>query len=593
METKTSSVHFCLLRAKSLYETGSIKHAFDLYCEIASQYPEDWRPQIGIVRCMEKISTPLATLNKLKEISPRFPETFQPRWKIAQTLIKLGQTENAIKTLRELTSDWPDYDLPACKLVELKQRDTPDFQEWESVRKKFPESMWAQLGLANSLRDLGYPKEALNHYLEAEQRWPKSLSILKQLARLFISIGEFGLALERIKSNLELRPKSPVARRQFLCCHTKLENYELVRKFAAKYLQEAPDELWLRLFYARAAQGLGFKQSDCFFSEAWLADRPNDTRFIQFHLENLRKSGQFGKIKNVIANTQRLSTGSLSSVLLKDQLNAIMPGGELLTGDLPLLRRIWRTNIYGNMSWESFLKKLAWHRAANKIVNEAINMRSDAAEKLDNLISLSHPKLISSAQNCGSGGLLVGSHQGPTLAAMYYLERHIKPYYTLENRFSLNSLRMSKFATNKHTQHSILTGQRPVMTMRRLLEALKQGAFVGLAADIVKKSSYISAPLFSGVARISTLAPRVAYQYRVPVFWCQPSWKQQKIVIELSKLTSPKDGEELEDFTQRWCKMFAGKLEYHLRSNPGNMDMNHQLWWHECLTPRLACLVKG
>ena len=114
--------------------------------------------------------------------------------------------------------------------------------------------------------------------------------------------------------------------------------------------------------------------------------------------------------------------------------------------------------------------------------------------------------------------------------------------------------------------------------LRELVDEIQNGTVIGFAQDTPDATEGLRFEFLGRTISVSTLVPRLAAKHGTASVWCQPLWRDGRIVIEFDRLPDPRDGEPSEQWCHRWCEAYLAKLETVMRGSPQNLNLGPGIW---------------
>lgn len=114
--------------------------------------------------------------------------------------------------------------------------------------------------------------------------------------------------------------------------------------------------------------------------------------------------------------------------------------------------------------------------------------------------------------------------------------------------------------------------------LRELVEEIHKGTVIGFAQDTPQPKESLSFEFLGRTVSVSMLVPRLAEKHGAASIWCQPLWRDGRIVLEMERMPDPEPGEPSEQWCRRWCEAYLAKMEIVMRGNPQNLNLGPGIW---------------
>ncbi|MDD7911566.1 hypothetical protein PUV47_16670 [Pseudovibrio exalbescens] len=449
---------------------------------------------------------------------------------------------------------------------------------WSGLVESAPHFLPAVVGVIRTQRALGQWSEALVAARKALATWPDRPALLRHAAQLSKQAGAHSDALQFARALAELEPENPVPLRLELMSLFSLGNYEELEGKIESALQKHPSDTALRHVYILLKRVTSPSSGDITRRAQWFHESPADRVFYSFYLDGLHGTGRLEQARAAqeLHEHARQKTEKLQDLeAFRARLNA---PPEPKKQDAVFFKRIRQFLCPPGVPDDEFMRGMVWGAAANRLSMQCFMDLPAEAEHMEGLFVPPDLGAVRVALNKGKGCLLVASHNGPTAAASWYLERQFERFRRIGNRGNLMLARRPENAWEPEAHKSILIGAKPRAELRAVIKALKENDVLALACDGSQVGSAVEVAFLDGTLRLWDMPARLAVKHGVPTFWCQPYWQGESIALEIEEIAPNTASPDADVAVMEWARSFASKLERHLRRSPRNYTYTRDFW---------------
>lgn len=212
---------------------------------------------------------------------------------------------------------------------------------------------------------------------------------------------------------------------------------------------------------------------------------------------------------------------------------------------------------------------------ASKLVTEWWDCMPARRREIDALVDYQGLNSVRFAASNGRGFVVVTAHLGPAFAGLRVLHNGgVRAQMVHMADYLANAPEMP----GDSAVPDINLAGREHAAVRQIVARLKAGDGVVTAADNVDAKDAATVPFLGHTARISTLAPRLAWRYGSATIWMVSEWQGERINVTFEPLPPPQAGEPEEAYIARWIDAYLSKIETCLRGNPRNLNIGSGIW---------------
>lgn len=544
-------MHDLIQSAHEQLRNGNPRAALELLQDVADH--PDAPPTLAATFAWSLIQlgdfgTAAAHVSAKLDAHPDTPSLLMAR---SYALERLGATREALRDASRTLEIAPDH--PEAGVASARLAMALDKPEWAmafaaDAARRYPDNWHAQHQLAVAADKLGHfdvaraSAEAVCTIL-TDQSWP-----WLWLAQLQQKDGLFDEAFASAKRAGHLASGDAGQRANaFGLAATilpRLVDRGQVRAFSDEIdgldgLQAMPEWL-MRLFYRVHLQ----------------ADQPERARRLQSAIDAER-------------------AGSFAGATLAQSLARIRASDPPLSSPAPAVALAWSLANHAAWTEPEWQRETARGLAASTLVTEWWDSMPGRRNEIDALVDVQHLEALRLAAARGRGYVIVTAHVGPAFAGLRALHA---------NGFMAQMVHMADYLANEPDS----AGSRAIpdinlamdqqKAVREMLATLKSGGGIVTAADNAQARDATDFPFLNRTARISTMAPRLAWRYGAATVWMVSQWRGSRIVVSFEELPRPGTGEAEEAFAARWVAAYLARIEDCLRGAPQNLNIGSGIW---------------
>lgn len=391
---------------------------------------------------------------------------------------------------------------------------------------------------------------------------------LLALARRDEAVERFGRALELEPDNIRALSR----RGETLLIQN---DYRAARVDLARALELAPHLNHLNVWLGRALKGAGEYDRAADLMVAACLNQPESVELRRTAASALNQAGRQEA-------AMRLYDHLLKS--REEDLPDDFPSGLEALWDrvddlhIPRARFDWawqfrdKDRFPDREEWE---RRGKWGLLADRLIYDWLECRMDeAGQVLEKVCELDPLEaLVRPLVDQGRGVIFASAHIGAMFTGPLALE-----LLGFENRWMASTPGLPSVAFNR--QLISTSDQTEAQVARQGMRALAQGATLTIAID---GAMNVAAPriAFEGQEiTYSGFAARLAYKQKAPSVFAVPQWREGVIEYHLAKLPYPREGEALEEFTNRWREAYLDQLRIVISAAPENLRLAGGIWRH-------------
>ncbi len=234
-------------------------------------------------------------------------------------------------------------------------------------------------------------------------------------------------------------------------------------------------------------------------------------------------------------------------------------------------RTRWAWEIADKSVWteEAWLKRLHWGQNADALLRDWwLFAGRERAGEIDALIDREPDTAIDRLPE-GARCVLATTHMGPLACGVRYLQ-------TCGRAF-----RGFGFAG----PDPVVEGEAPMRisargssSFRELFAQIERGTLIGFAAESPEKGHNLELDFLGRRITLATFVPRIIHRLKTHSIWWHALWRDGRVVMQLERLPDTEDGENVEDWCERWAQAYLAHVERVMRGDPENLNLGHGIW---------------
>ncbi|MGN7613206.1 tetratricopeptide repeat protein [Magnetococcales bacterium HHB-1] len=553
-----------------LEKQGELKQAEQSFDRIIHRWPEDTQARYGKARIYELYAPPEEALKQWQAIVTDFPGDAQARIALASYFERRGQLIKALRELDFVITRWPGEIqawLGQARIAMLQSQPEEALLKWRAMGERFPQNIMIMLGLAKCLEAQKRFSEAKEVFDQAIQQWPGDVRPWCGKARVEEKLNlNLTQTLQLWKKIIAQFPQSPLAARSMAKFLRRQGEVDHALTLTKQALAQWPNQIETRILYFNLLVQKEAYHQALDRIKTWFDETPAHPDIFRCYVTILKILGRDHQVRDVHL---RHGQGNIDLIGDKTLFDALFKQED---HELPinesLVQNMWTAWGYADQSvwqWHEWRRAAIWGIYANWTLKVCMNNRPDLLPQVDEMIVPPCLNELKAALSQGNGCLLVSTHNnGPSTVSMRFFDQSPYPLYTLAST--------GEDLFNESDPNAIfMFSKNHVQSLRTLIRKLKSGAIGALVADqSTIQSDTVTLPFLKGSVHLSSLAPRLAYKFSIPTFWCQAIWKDQKIVTKLSPLPIPVSKESETAFITRWFASFLDHLKQQYCGRPEN-----------------------
>ena len=391
---------------------------------------------------------------------------------------------------------------------------------------------------------------------------------LLALARRDEAVGRFGRALELEPDNIRALSR----RGETLLIQN---DYCTARVDLARALELAPHLNHLNVWLGRALKGAGEYERAADLMVAACLNQPESVELRRTAASALNQAGRQEAAMRLYDHLLKSREEGLPDDF-QSGLEALWDRVDDL--HIPKARFDWawqfrdKDRFPDRDEWE---RRGKWGLLADRLIYDWLECRMDeAGQVLEKVCELDPLEaLVRPLVDQGRGVIFASAHIGAMFTGPLALE-----LLGFENRWMASTPGLPSVAFNR--QLISTSDQTEAQVARQGMRALAQGATLTIAID---GAMNVAAPriAFEGQEiTYSGFAARLAFKQKAPSVFAVPQWRESEIEYHLAKLPYPREGEALEEFTNRWREAYLDQLRIVISAAPENLRLAGGIWRH-------------
>lgn len=391
---------------------------------------------------------------------------------------------------------------------------------------------------------------------------------LLALARRDEAVGRFGRALELEPDNI----RALSCRGETLLIQN---DYCTARVDLARALELAPHLNHLNVWLGRALKGAGEYERAADLMVAACLNQPESVELRRTAASALNQAGRQEAAMRLYDHLLKSREEGLPDDF-QSGLEALWDRVDDL--HIPKARFDWawqfrdKDRFPDRDEWE---RRGKWGLLADRLIYDWLECRMDeAGQVLEKVCELDPLEaLVRPLVDQGRGVIFASAHIGAMFTGPLALE-----LLGFENRWMASTPGLPSVAFNR--QLISTSDQTEAQVARQGMRALAQGATLTIAID---GAMNVAAPriAFEGQEiTYSGFAARLAFKQKAPSVFAVPQWRESEIEYHLAKLPYPREGEALEEFTNRWREAYLDQLRIVISAAPENLRLAGGIWRH-------------
>lgn len=234
-------------------------------------------------------------------------------------------------------------------------------------------------------------------------------------------------------------------------------------------------------------------------------------------------------------------------------------------------RARWAWEIADKSVWseEAWLERLHWGQNADALLRDWWLCAGARAGEIDALITREPDTAVDRLPQ-GARCVAVTTHMGPLACGVRYMQTCGRPF------------RGFGFAG----PDPVVEGEAPMRissrgssSLRSLFAEIEQGTLIGFAAESPDNGGHnLEFDFLGRKITLATFVPRIIHRLKTHSLWWHALWRDGRVVMQLERLPDPEDGENVDDWCERWAHAYLAHIERVMRGPPENLNLGHGIW---------------
>jgi tetratricopeptide (TPR) repeat protein len=408
-----------------------------------------------------------------------------------------------------------------------------------------------------------------------EEGWEHEV-IRSSLAQAYLASlrdDRYERAIEHLREGLGIAPRDIRMNMAMGESLLRTRNYSEALRYLETACELQPKGAQQRALYARALKQVGRYEEAAEQFRALLELQPSSARWARYAAGALSQSGQRREAAKLFEKFVGARRSSLPRNFEKG-LDALWE--RVPSTAVPKPRLDWAWSLRNDRSadraeWE---RRAKWGHLADHYMLDWLECRDDRIhDVMLRLADLGEAERVLGGIDRSNGMILASAHIGPMYAGPLALE-----LLGVRSRWLAST---PSVARTVYSKSLISTSEQDDMDVgKAFMKSLRQGYSVVIAVD---GAINLAAPriLFEGQEMTySSFAARTAHRMGVPSVFAAPKWEGERIGFVIVKLPDPEEGEDADDFAERWKHSYLAALRDYLGGPPENLRLSGGLWRH-------------
>lgn len=231
----------------------------------------------------------------------------------------------------------------------------------------------------------------------------------------------------------------------------------------------------------------------------------------------------------------------------------------------------WAWELADQAGWQrtAWRRQAAWGKEANLLMHRWWRtVPAKELRQLDDLLDAPDLTELHAAALEGRGCIVAGAHVGLPAPLYNALGSGNRPFHTFGSP-----------GRDRPEGTVIIAGtSESGIVVRTLIERLKNGATIGMLADVPLARTCIGIEFLGRQVELPTIVPRLVQSCGVPSFWGCPLWRGGRISFQLRRLPDALPDEPRDHYIERWFTAYLTGLEGVMRGHPKNLNLVSGIW---------------
>jgi len=345
-----------------------------------------------------------------------------------------------------------------------------------------------------------------------------------------------------------------------------------------KTVAMAPNVVKTRLLYARALKHLGRIDEACDQMSIIVDQEPSpaNKRLAVGTLLRAGRDEEAGRLYHAMVDERKAKLqGSFGEVVqaIDARIDTVkIPQGRLDWAWDLATRTLGSAPSDDRAEWD---RRAKWGHLLDTAIIDWLECSTERAGEVAETFSIEQRSadILLKASGEGKGVLLASAHVGQMFAGPIAIHGLGRPYRWLSST--------PRVATTKFSDTLISTADlTETQVARHVFEALQKGCLIAIAVDGAMSPNTPRIQWEGVPVTYSPFCALMAYKFKIPTIFTSPFWKDGRIQFTVTRLPDADEGEELEQFTERWRDAFFKEVKRILTRGPESLRLNGGLWRH-------------